>query len=70
MQERKRHVHKLQLKEEALKRLMAQEEEINRVKNAKNLEAGNDAQKQARVKERFRQRIEEGFQKVSLTRGP
>lgn len=30
LQERKKHVHKLQLKEEALKRLMAEEEEANK----------------------------------------
>lgn len=69
LQERKRLVHKLQLKEEALKRLMAEEEEVNRVKNARNLEAGNDALVQARAKEHFRQRIEEGFQKVMSITG-
>ena len=69
LDERKRIVHKLQLKQEALKRLLAEEEEVNRLKNAKNLEAGNDAMAQARAKERFRQRIEEGFQKVMSVTG-
>lgn len=67
--ERRRLVHKMQLKEEALRRMMAEEEEVSRQRNLSSLAAGNEAVMAARAKERFRATLESGFHKIMSITG-
>ena len=69
LNQRKREVHRLQLKDAALRRLIAEEEELNAKKNAVNLAAAQSALAEQRQKEAFRGALDEGFGRIMSVTG-
>jgi len=83
--ERRRKVQKMQLKDEALKKLIAEEEElarsayllscfscdrgVGRQKNLQDLAANKEAVAQQRQKDKFHSRLEDAFQKMMSISG-
>mmetsp|Transcript_11537 Transcript_11537/g.39794 ORF Transcript_11537/g.39794 Transcript_11537/m.39794 type:complete len:384 (+) Transcript_11537:1273-2424(+) len=67
--ERRRKVQKMQLKDEALKKLIAEEEELARQKNLQDLAANKEAVAQQRQKDKFHSRLEDAFQKMMSISG-
>jgi len=69
MNERRREVQRIQLKDEAMRRVLAEEEEANRQRSLHSLAAGNEAAQEARRLEQFRAALEAGFNKVMSITG-
>jgi len=69
LDDRRRLVQRLQRKEEALKRMMAVEEEIARQRNISKLKEGDEEATKARQREKFRVALEEGFQQIMSVTG-
>mmetsp|Transcript_47860 Transcript_47860/g.109119 ORF Transcript_47860/g.109119 Transcript_47860/m.109119 type:complete len:735 (+) Transcript_47860:54-2258(+) len=69
MNERRREVQRIQLKDEAMKRLLSEEEEVNRQRSLSSLAAGNEAALAARKHELFQAALEAGFNKVMSITG-
>eukprot|EP00960_Hanusia_phi_P035672 751856-Hanusia_phi.AAC.8 len=67
--ERRRKVQKMQLKDEALKKLIAEEEELARQKNLQDLAANREAAAQQRLKDKFHTTLEDAFQKMMSISG-
>ena len=69
LNQRKREVHRLQLKDAALRRLIAEEEALNAKKNAVNLAAAQAALTAQRQKEAFHGALNEGFGRIMSVTG-